>query len=197
MVFVPDLGEILAFFSSEGEVDSYDQDYQEITSFVRSLDDDRDTLALHAVYRIAYSWMPTILKRIDDNGWGRHAPTSAFAAIRGVGTFDDALNFVHSMSFSPVNNSWIGLSKVLHFINPAFFPIWDSRVARMFGLRQPYAFNSKNSYLTYVSFIDEVDTDTRRRASDLVNAKLQAAGLEMVTSIRAIERVLFFAGRDS
>ena len=48
---------------------------------------------------------------------------------------EDARNFVEGFASSPINNSCVGLSKSLHFINPEIFPIWDSNVAKTFGLQ--------------------------------------------------------------
>ena len=60
---------------------------------------------------------------------------------------DEAVLLLNSLpNNSPVNNSWIGLSKVLHFINPDIFPIWDSRVAKCFNMLYPYQFNKKDIY---------------------------------------------------
>ena len=85
--------------------------------------------AIVAIAHMAYGWMPTTLKKCDINGEigrnGRHTILDAF----DVKSSGDARKFVEGFASSPINDSCIGLSKSLHFINPEFFPIWDSKVA--------------------------------------------------------------------
>ena len=80
------------------------------------------------------------------------------------------------------------MSKVLHFINPEFFPIWDSRVARHFGLKYDYQINNRKHFLEYLTFVEE------NRKSVAVKRVREAfakeAGYE-VTDVRACEFILF------
>ena len=86
--------------------------------------------AVPGVAHIVYGWMPTILKNLTfDDHINDH-----LIAARQINDFQSAFNLVDGLETSPINNSWVGLSKVLHFINPEFFPIWDSVVAKHFGV---------------------------------------------------------------
>ena len=80
------------------------------------------------------------------------------------------------------------MSKVLHFINPEFFPIWDSRVAQHFGLKYDYQINNRNHFLEYLAFVE------KNRKCDAVKRVQKAfakeAGYE-VTEVRACEFILF------
>jgi len=73
---------------------------------------------------MAYSWMPRIPENISIN--------------------DDMLSLLNVVHLSNklksdelrilktgINNSMVGLSKVLHFINPSLYPIWDSNIAKL------------------------------------------------------------------
>ena len=51
---------------------------------------------------------------------------------------------------SPINNSWVGLSKTLHFMNPEVFPIWDNKIARLFGVTN---MSNKDAYCDYLLFV--------------------------------------------
>lgn len=53
-----------------------------------------------------------------------------------------------------VNGSIVGASKLLHFIAPAFFPIWDQHVARYCGCRAPF---SPDLYAEYVGWLRDLE----------------------------------------
>ena len=79
------------------------------------------------------------------------------------------------------------MSKVLHFINPEFFPIWDSRVAKHFDLKNTQV-NKKNHFLEYLTFV------AKHRNKDAVK-KVQEAFVKeagySVSDVRACEFILF------
>lgn len=60
------------------------------------------------------------------------------------------------------NNSLVGVSKLLHFINPRVYAIWDSRV---FSFLFPdirahkYRVEDPDLYLCYLDWIDHVTQD--------------------------------------
>jgi hypothetical protein len=139
--------------------------------------------ALPAIAHMAYGWMPTILKKFSDS------KTDIVGPATGCSSFEEASGLIRSLDDSPINNSWVGLSKVLHFINPNFFPIWDSRVAKHFSLKISQV-NKKNHFIEYLSFIE------KNRKSDAVKRVREAfakkAGYE-VTEVRACEFILFSA----
>ena len=80
------------------------------------------------------------------------------------------------------------MSKVLHFINPEFFPIWDSRVSKHFGLKYDYQINNRKHFLEYLTFV------AKHRNKDEVKkveeAFVKQAGYS-VTDVRACEFILF------
>jgi hypothetical protein len=140
--------------------------------------------ALPAIAHMAYGWMPTILKKFSDSQPDIVGPAT------GCRSFEKASGLTQSLDDSTINNSWVGMSKVLHFMNPEFFPIWDSRVAKHFGLKYDYQINNRNHFLEYLTFVEE------NRKSDAVKrvreAFVKEAGYE-VTEVRASEFILFSA----
>jgi hypothetical protein len=138
--------------------------------------------ALPAIAHMAYGWMPTILKKFSDSQPGIVGPATECRS------FEDASALIQSLDDSPINNSWVGLSKVLHFVNPDFFPIWDSRVATHFSLKNAYQVNKKNHFLEYLTFVEE------NRKSDAVKRVREAFAKEAgysVSDVRACEFILF------
>lgn len=137
--------------------------------------------ALSAIAHMAYGWMPTILKKFSDSKPGIVGPATKCRS------FEEASALIQSLDDSPINNSWVGMSKVLHFINPEFFPIWDSRVAKHFDLKITQV-NKKNHFFEYLTFVQE------NRKSDAVKrvqeAFVKEAGYS-VSDVRACEFILF------
>ena len=138
--------------------------------------------ALPPIAHMAYGWMPTILKKFSDSKPGIVGPATECRS------FEEASELIKSLDDSPINNSWVGMSKVLHFMNPEFFPIWDSRVAQHFGLKYDYQINNRNHFLEYLTFVQE------NRKSDAVKrvqeAFVKEAGYS-VSNVRACEFILF------
>lgn len=137
--------------------------------------------ALPAIAHMAYGWMPTILKKFSDSKPRIVGPAT------GCRSFEEASELIQSLEDSPINNSWVGMSKVLHFINPEFFPIWDSRVAKHFDLKITQV-NKKNHFLEYLTFV------AKHRNKDEVKkveeAFVKEAGYS-VSDVRACEFILF------
>jgi hypothetical protein len=137
--------------------------------------------ALPAIAHMAYGWMPTILKKFSDSQPGIVGPATECRS------FEEASELIKSLDDSPINNSWVGMSKVLHFINPEFFPIWDSRVAKHFDLKITQV-NKKSHFLEYLTFV------AKHRNKDEVKkveeAFVKEAGYS-VSDVRACEFILF------
>jgi hypothetical protein len=64
---------------------------------------------------------------------------------------DDATNN-DGQALRTLNNSVVGTSKLLHFVRPDLFPIWDSRIAKLFGFRND-RHNTPAAYLGYFELI--------------------------------------------
>lgn len=103
-----------------------------------------------------YSWMPTILKKID-----------LTAADDLIKIFNKAKQghqlIVPELQTlkSAFNNSLVGVSKLLHFIHPEHYAIWDSRVFRFLSGNEPhnFAFKRPETYLEYLTLLDELKNE--------------------------------------
>ena len=168
---------ILCIDASEQYLRTYPHLLRSTDLLVREMGED----ALPAIAHMAYGWMPTILKKFKDSKPDIVGPATKCQS------FEEASELIQSLDDSPINNSWVGMSKVLHFINPEFFPIWDSRVAKHFDLKITQV-NKKNHFLEYLSFI------AKHRNKDAVK-KVQEAFVKeagySVSDVRACEFILF------
>ena len=145
--------------------------------------------AVPGVAHIVYGWMPTILKNLTfDDHINDH-----LIAARQINDFQSAFNLVDGLETSPVNNSWVGLSKVLHFINPEFFPIWDSVVAKNFGVSD-YKIKQKKIYTNYMKFISE---NLEFKSVSTVQDLFEKRANYTISNVRACEFILFTAPKNN
>ena len=92
---------------------------------------------------------------------------------------------------SCINNSMVGLSKLLHFINPEIYAIWDSKVFKYITCKKSsYGIDKPNSYLDYLEALKAL---MNHPDFDPLFAKIQAKFSYPISPIRAIEIVIFQA----
>lgn len=135
-----------------------------------------------------YSWMPTILKNLNlsklDN------VTNILNKVKhGVDISDD--DFLLLKEFS--NNSLVGASKLLHFINPEQYAIWDSRVFKFLNNNEAahkYKLEKVHVYRQYLSYLSNLKTSG---TLDNIVATLKAKIGYPISDYRALE-LLFFLG---
>ena len=137
-----------------------------------------------------YGWMPTILKNWDFKDFNVDQP---IAIVRHLSTVEAARKFLSQIDpVSPINKSWIGLSKLLHFLNPELFPIWDSRIAKHFGLNWPSQFNRQDIYISYFDFVHETLAQEPRNVA-AVAQYIENEHSYRPSNVRCLELLLFEA----
>jgi hypothetical protein len=95
-----------------------------------------------------YGWMPTIFDFRSDNF--EEALQILNEVKSGCKLTVDNLVILKGL----LNNSLVGTTKLLHFIQPDNFAIWDSRVYRYLTSKEPYdnRIGNSNTYLDYLKF---------------------------------------------
>jgi hypothetical protein len=88
------------------------------------------------------------------------------------------------------NNSLVGTSKLLHFINPGVFAIWDSRVFRYLTKQKSHSYRMDNcrNYLDYLEFIKYL-TD-KPDYNRIHNSIITKVGYNM-TKFRTAELIMY------
>lgn len=134
-----------------------------------------------------YSWMPTILKSIKlENS---EKTLSILNEVKnGTKINEEQLSTLKST----FNNSLVGTSKLLHFINPQQYAIWDSRVFRFLNNEEPHKYKVEKpaTYIEYLDFIEKLKNEKVFNSFyDLMKEKV---GYE-ITEYRALE-LAFFKG---
>jgi hypothetical protein len=137
---------------------------------------------------MVYGWMPTILEIYaghdgDDLDEAARLLTRAKAGERLNAGDIGVLARV-------VNNSVVGASKLLHFVAPHTYAIWDSRVYTFVHQKRPhqYRVNSVAMYLNYLAhLLEQLARDGFGAFHASVNAKVGYP----VSPLRSLELVMF------
>jgi len=132
---------------------------------------------------LVYGWMPTILNLNIENS------DSILELLNKVKKNYLLTEEEFKIGIATVNNSLVGLSKLLHFINPEVYAIWDSRIFKFLtGKKSTYGISNPSTYLEYLAYLEEiVHRPEFNKLKMLVHKQL---GYE-VTSIRALEFAIF------
>ena len=134
-----------------------------------------------------YSWMPTILKAL--NLKNTEKVLFILNEVKKGKLIDEQQLTTLKTTF---NNSLVGTSKLLHFINPKQYAIWDSRVFRFLNNVEPhkYRLEKPRAYIEYLKLIEELKNEKAFTAFfDLIKQKV---GYD-ITEYRALE-LAFFKG---
>ena len=100
-----------------------------------------------------YGWMPTILKLCGtDVDWKKAA--ELLTSAKSTRMKSGEIKFLKGL----VNRSLVGVSKILHFVNPNEHAIWDSRVYRYLTGEEPYyhRVSDVEKFLRYLEICDEI-----------------------------------------
>jgi hypothetical protein len=134
-----------------------------------------------------YGWMPTMLKRVDLSQLEQAADILTSVkqgAILGI----DELAVIRSVT----NNSIVGTSKLLHFVNPHNFAIWDSRVCR-YIYNKDYRVDQSDVYISYLKKCKQLSQlPDFKEFFDIVEAQFPFA----ISPMRALD-VVMFTGDES
>ena len=142
-----------------------------------------------------YGWMPTILKLHREPPYvDLNEVAEIFTSVKRQGRIS---NDDLSILVSYVNHSLVGVSKLLHFISPEKFAIWDSKIFSFVHEKKPYQYNVSNIeyYRNYLALVSGLATSIEfDQFNKSVNNKI---GYD-VSSLRAIELIMFLnSGQQS
>jgi len=156
--------------------------YQPLLEFVRRCAQAKDTVSLLGIAHAIYGWMPTML-RFDEQ-----YPLPHFWDEALSGSLDPY--FLEGLR-AAVNHSVVGASKVLHFINPADYAIFDSRVYWGIAGKAAYDYrvNHVGNFILYTERLRQLAGENLEPLRKILTAKNVIA---LTTSnLRALEVCLF------
>lgn len=183
---------------------SYLSSYPIILSWVQKQTIDEEFLVIAS--HVVYGWMPRILNLKNRNAIQFLEKVRNEDIWKNVVDVKKTNEMLEDLIFC-VNRSLVGVSKLLHFLNPEVYPIWDSNVYCYLFKKLPNH-NQMSKIETYRNYKDSLDilisNPEINEAIEKVNQKLIAyyelypidADVELtVKPMRAIELLLFTEGR--
>jgi len=168
--------------------DSYLQTYPFLINGIKSLmplNQDKLLIAGSSIF----SWMPTQSK-IDTT-----LLSASLAIITNLKTHSlTKANLLQlANTFRTIRgSSVVAASKLLHFLYPDEYPIWDSRVRQNYG-HTPKKDHQSDIYMSYTATVKSLKSDRKvQTACANLNARINAAGYPgTLTTTRLVEVCLF------
>lgn len=160
--------------------------YPEFLEYFKNLDEiTKHNLVIGINF--VYGWMPTIFDFRSDNF--DEAIKILNKAKNGTELITEADLALLKRLF---NNSLVGSTKLLHFINPDKYAIWDSRVYRYLTNNNNYnQIENCNNYLDYLTFCQELIN--HRDFSSLKKQIEESVGYSM-TPFRIVDLIMYLNG---
>lgn len=153
--------------------------------------------AILTIAHMVYGWMPRVLGtcQLEAEQIKCHKQNLSILDAIGVSS-KQAKDFVDGFEYSPINNSWVGLSKALHFINPEVFPIWDSNVAEIFDIKRGSYRSEEQKKQDYLDYIEFCHSILELPAVSKIQETFKKDAGQKVSKIRALEYILFISGNE-
>jgi len=131
----------------------------------------------------AYGWMPTILNFKSDD-------FSLAVKILNKAKSQERVSSVDiSILKGLINNSLVGVSKLLHFLNPEVYAIWDSRVCNFLtGKSYQYTVDNIDRFWSYLDLCKRITKD--KRFANIHDNFIRNIGYQ-VSPMRTIEQIMF------
>tara|TARA_R100000935_G_scaffold58100_1_gene93915 strand:+ start:83 stop:646 length:564 start_codon:yes stop_codon:yes gene_type:complete len=164
------------------EENSYLNSYQEFIEYfknVTKIEKHHLVISSHFVY----GWMPTILKLKLTN-------LDEVLSILNKAKTNEILNSneLEILRLS-INNSLVGSSKLLHFINPKIYPIWDSKIFKYWsGNKTTYGIQKPENYL---KFTEQISRIVKNKEFPEIQKRIEKLLKYKVSSVRALELLIF------
>jgi len=175
-------------FKKDDKINSYQISYPHFLKYF----EDRTNIDEHDLIigiNFVYGWMPTIFNYCSTKF--KDASVILNRAKQGYIPTKNDLDTLKGL----FNNSLVGTSKLLHFINPECFAIWDSKVYKYLTKNNANqnSISKSESYLAYLEFCKEL---TEKDKYNEIHSRIcSAVGYEM-TKFRTAELIMFSTKND-
>lgn len=164
------------------ENDSYLTTYPYFLKYFKDIDEIKEehlVISSHFVY----GWMPTILYLDLDQ---KDKVLTLLNMVK-CGHIINQLEL--EILKKSINNSLVGVSKLLHFINPKEYAIWDSRILRYLTEKKTsYGIGNPELYLEYLKGIKEIIENS---AFSKLHSTIEGVYGDKIYPTRAIEILMF------
>jgi hypothetical protein len=168
---------------------SYAKSYGEFIKFFDNLDaEEINEHHLVIASHFVYGWMPTIIHL------NLEQKDKVLFLLNNVKSGHILSMDELEILKKSINNSLVGLSKLLHFINPRDYAIWDSRIFRYLTERKSsYGIDKPQNYLDYLKKIKNIsENKDYGKLHDLISRYFEYD----IYPTRAIEITMFETDRN-
>lgn len=164
--------------------------YKEFVGYFRSIPKEKpltDHNFIVGAY-FSYGWMPTML-RLGEN------VSAAIKVVNKARSLAQPINEEEFLTIaSIINGSVVGASKLLHFIRPDKYAIWDSRVYRFIFQEEPYQYRLEAPQV-YQEYLNALRVIAKSRSFAGTKDAVEKAVGYQVTGLRACELIMFANGK--
>ncbi|MDG1331201.1 MAG: hypothetical protein P8P74_02650 [Crocinitomicaceae bacterium] len=177
----------LATRVSEKRTLSYIISYPHFIQFVQDKEIlQRQELTIAA--NLVYAWMPTVFVWKNDN-FDRVLELLNDVKKNNLQLSKGEFKEVKSL----INNSVVGTSKILHFMNPTLYPIWDSKInVFLGGIKQET--NNVDRYFEYLKIFQDLQIKSEK---SIVSEGVSSQIGYPISFARAFEMVLFLSDPET
>ena len=167
--------------------DSYIQSYPEFLKYFESIElIEKHHLIISSHF--VYGWMPTIIQ-VDT----RDLDKVLFLLNAAKSGHELTISELEILKFC-INNSMVGLSKLLHFINPRDYAIWDSRIFKyLTGEKSQYGIDKA---MNYDAYLKEINKLIQHPDYTDLHFKIERNFSYTITPMRAVEILMFETNRN-
>lgn len=166
------------------ETDLYIKSYPYYTNFFSSKNDlIKEDIILGL--GLVYSWMPTIPKNIKFDALEEALPILNCAKNGYILKKEDYITLKRLS-----NNSLVATSKLLHFINPESFAIWDSKIYAYLYQEKAHKYKVEDID-KYIAYLDLLNRITHLPKFESIIKNTQAVFNNKISKYRAIEWMFF------
>jgi len=184
-------------FQIGDETQSYLHSYPYFTNYFANIQNhkieiDNLVIGIHFVY----GWMPTIFEFKNQEDF-----VVATEILNKAKVGEPLKSKDYKTLKRLLNGSLVGTSKLLHFINPEKYAIWDSRVhnylrKNLESHKFSYDIGDISNYERYLNYLSEVTNSVEfSEIYSLVNEKIENKFKYKISSFRAIELLMFINGK--
>lgn len=172
---------------------TYLSTYPEIVTFLQGADEIQAS-QFRQLALMVYGWMPRVL-RIDLV----HFPLAVQAANSALHASTQTYENTPIQHIANCLHSMVGASKLLHFINPNVFPIWDRKIQAFRGFSiGNYDMSNIMNYIEYVSNVHAIagengfiDFYNQFCAAHEIRLRMNNIDFYQVSHLRSIEASAF------
>lgn len=153
-----------------------------------------DAAGYVAVAHMVYGWMPTVLELRTRSAVPFADEAAILESVRNGAALSE--NQLDRLKAS-INNSIVGVSKLLHFLCPDRYAIWDSKVYSYLRAVADPGWNGRvdhedvNKTHRYITYMDELSCLVADPAFQPAHERVNTAFGYPVTALRAAEVLMY------